>query len=282
MKKMTVPAVILALAIALTACGGEKAAETTAPATTTATVAATVPETTVPAEPLALTEWDMSASTWSSPNGATIHITATPNYYLEGQKADFVIRLESDEIATVACQWDGSAYTASADLNAADGYCYYVVLTDTDGTAAEVAVNTPTEPTDTTLIDMETALNSYCSVTISESGIENNLLTLVSGNVQVQAPLITNNGESITCQEAILVLSLNGEALGEKTVVLTPGETGNLYEAALENIVFEIPELESEQSVDLTVTAALSNSQILSTYGGNWISGEDGLMAVVG
>ena len=55
MKKMTILAMILVLAIALTACGGDKAPETTA-----ATVAATAPVETAPvAQPLSLTSWNM-------------------------------------------------------------------------------------------------------------------------------------------------------------------------------------------------------------------------------
>lgn len=281
MKKLTILAVILALAVALTACSGEKAAETTAPAASTA--AATVPvETAVPAQPLTLTGWEMSASTWSSPNGATIHITAAPNYYAEGQKADFVVRLESDDIASVPCQWDGTSYTASADLNAANGYCYYIVLTAADGTATEVAVNTPAAPTNETLIDIEAALESYCSVIIEDSAFENGKLTLSGGQAQVKIPTITNQGEAITCQEAALVLSFNGEELKREILTLTQTDTAGLLEASLESIAFDVPELEEDQKVELTLHATLSNGQELSTYGGDWLYNNGGLLPLLG
>ena len=282
MKKMTILAVILAMAmaIALTACGGEKAPETTAPAATAATT--TEAPVTTPAEPLTLTDWSMSASTWSSPNGATIHVTATPNYYAEGQKADFVVRLESDEVASIPCQWDGAVYTASADLNAANGYCYYVVLTAADGTAAEVAVNTPSETTNEAFINMETALASYCSITVEESAFEGNQLNLTSGSVQVQAPVITNDGEAISCQEAVLILTYNGEELDRKALTLAETDTAGLFEAALETIVFEIPEMEDDQKVELTLNATLSNEQILTAFGGSWFYNEEALLPVVG
>ena len=93
MKKMTFLAIILALAVALTACAKEEAPETTAAAETAAPT-----ETVAAVQPLELTDWTMSASTWSSPNGATIHISATPSYYEEGQKADFIVRLEGDDV----------------------------------------------------------------------------------------------------------------------------------------------------------------------------------------
>lgn len=278
MKKMTILAMILVLAIALTACGGEKAPETTA-----ATVAATVPVETAPvAQPLSLTSWNMSASTWSSPNGATVHINATPNAYAEGQKADFVVRLESDDVTTIPCQWDGTNYTASADLNAANGYCYYVVLTAADGTVTECAVNTPAAPVNEALINMEAALASYCSVTIEESEIADNKLNLANCKVQVQAPTITDEGETISCKKAYLILSFNEEELAKVEVNLEETATAGLFEAAVSGITFDIPALENDQKVVLSVNAALSNGQALSAFGGEWVYNEEGLLPVVG
>lgn len=273
MKKMTVLAVILVLAVALTACGSEKAPETTT---------ATVPAEVAAAQPLALTDWTMSASTWSSPNGATIHISATPNYYAEGQKADFVVRLESDDITSIPCQWDGTAYTASADLNAANGYCYYVVLTAVDGTSTEVAVNTPNEPVNETFINMEAALNSYCSIIIEESDCNEDKLTLTVGQVQVQVPTITNAGEAISCKETALVLSYNGQELDRQSVELQDAKTAGLYEASLSGIVFDLPKMEEDQRIELMLNVTLTNDQILSAYGGNWIYNSEALLPVVG
>lgn len=273
---LTVLAAILVFAMMLTACGSEKAAETTA-----ATTASTAVETAV-SQPLTLTDWSMSASTWSSPNGATIHITATPNYYAEGQKADFVVRLESDDISSVPCQWDGTSYTASADLNAANGYCYYVVLTAADGTAAEVAVNTPAAPTNEAFINMEAALESYCSITVEESSFEGNTLELSSCKVQVQVPAITNEGETISCQEAVLILSFNGEELAKAAVTLEETETAGLFEASISGMTFDIPEMEDDQKVELSMNATLTNGQALSAFGGDWVYNEEGLLPVVG
>lgn len=279
MKKMSILALILVLVIALAACGGEKTPETTA-ATAAATTVAT--ETAVPSQSLELTDWNMTANTWSSPNGATINISATPNYYEEGQKADFVVRLESDDVAVVPCQWDGTCYAASVDLNAANGYCYYVVLTAADSTVTEIAVNTPAAPTNKAFIDMEAALESYCSIIVEESTVADNQLTLVRANAQVKTPDITNAGETITCQEASLVLSHNGEELKKEILTLTQDEETGIFEVFLENIVFDIPELEAEQKVDLNLNVTLSNGQELSAFGGNWIYNAEGLMPVVG
>lgn len=279
MKKMSILAIMLVLILALTACGKETAPETT-PATVAETTAA--PTEAAPVQPLELTDWTMSATTWSSPNGATIHITATPNYYAEGQSVDFAVRLEGDDVVMVPCQWDGTVYTASADLNAADGYCYYMILTAADGTSTEVAVNTPTNPVNTAYIDMEAALQSYCSIIVEESAFDDNTLTLTTGKVQVQTPSITSDHETVSCQEASLVLTHDGQELTRQPLTLNETDTQNLYEADLANITFTVPELENEQKLELMLTVTLSNGQSLSAYGGNWIYGAEELILAVG
>ena len=285
MKKnlIVVLSLVMALTMMLTGCGKENIPVETTAATVAATIAPTVAQETAAPQPLTLTGWEMTANTWSSPNGATINVSAVPNYYEEGQQADFVVRLESDDVASVPCKWEpNNTYSASVDLNAANGYCYYIVLTAADGTASEVAVNTPAEPTNEAFIDIEAALESYCSVTIDDSTFENSKLTLTSGKVQVKVPSITNAGETITCQEATLVLTFNGETLGQEVLTLSEAETGGLFEAPLENITFDIPEMENEQSVELTLNVTLTNGQILSAFGGSWVCREEGILAVVG
>lgn len=164
MKRKNILAVITLVAVfafALAGCGSKDKEPT-------ANTAASVPEMSAGQE-LTLTSSTLTAATWSSPNGATVNLTATPNGYAEGQSAAFIVRLEGEEAANVPCEWNGSAYTASADLNAADGYCYYVLLTAADGTQTEVAINTPTAPTDDALINLESALNSYCNMTVASA-----------------------------------------------------------------------------------------------------------------
>ena len=277
MKRMSILVLVLALALTLCACGSEKAPETTVPATT-------VPaETKAPAPVvLALSDWSMSATTWSSPNGATIHISATPESYAEGLIAAFEVRLNGEDIAVIPCEWDGTVFTASADLTAADGYSYYVVLTAADGSTEEIAVNTASQPTAEAFVNMETALASYCSITVEESTFEGGKLTLVNGKVQVQAPTITNDNEVITCAKAELVLLFNGETLDTKALTLTETETAGLFEVQLQNITFDVPEMEDDQQLDLHLNVTLSNDQVLSTFGGNWFYNDQGLLPVVG
>lgn len=272
---LTMIALIAVFAMILAGCGSEKAPETTAAA------AATTAQPAAP-QPLGLASFSLSTTTWSSPDGATVNLTAAPLGYEEGQSAVFLVRLEGEDAAAVPCQWDGTNYTASAELNAADGYCYYVRMTSADGSSEEIPVNTPTDPTDEALINMAASLNAYCSVMVESSAFESGKLTVSAGSIQVQAPKITNNGETITASEAVLVLSFNAEEVDRETLTLAQGDTAGSYEAELKDLAFDIPEMENDQNLILTLNVTLSNGQVLSAPGGNFFYNDGELLTAVG
>ncbi len=271
MKKNLIAFVALIAALALTFCAcGTDTAETTGSA-------ADAPQTT-----LALKEWTMTTSTWSSPNGATVHLTAIPESYTEGQTAAFVVRLEGEDVDSIPCQWDGTSYTADAELNAADGYCYYVILAGADGTQAEIAINTPAEPTNEAIINMASSLESYCSITVESSAFADGVLTITGGTAKVQAPRITNDGETITCSGAVLVLTgADGEIASMELALGAMDEDGS-YTWHLTDSAFTVPELEDDQQVELRMDVTLSNGQTLTTSGGTWYALDGDLLMAVG
>ena len=272
-NRMTAIALVLVCALALTGCGSKSVSETTAaPAETTA------------AEPVALglSQFALTTATWSSPNGATIMLSATPYGYEEGCSASFIVRLEGEEVANVPCQWDGKQYTASADLNAADGLCYYVLMTATDGTTEEVSVNTPNNVTDEALINLADSLESYCHLMVEDTVFEEGKLTISNGSVQVQAPKITNNGEAITVAEAALVLNFGGQEASSEKLTLTQAEADARYEAALKGITLSVPAMENDQQLTLVLNVTLSNGQVLRTEGGTFFYNDGALLTAVG
>lgn len=271
---LTIIALISLFALVLTGCGSK---EETVPTTEAAVSAAA---TVAPA--LGLSNWSLSTTTWSSPNGATVNLTAAPAGYAEGYSASFIVRLEGEEVANLPCTWDGTNYTASAELNAADGYCYYVLTTDADGNTLEVPVNTPSQPTDEALINMASSLESYCNLMVSESGVEGGKLVLTSGTVEVQAPRITNAGETITVSEAKLVLSFNGEEVDSQKLNLAETGTPGGYALELEKVSFKVPAMENDQQLNLNLNVTLSNGQILSCAGGNFFYNDGELLTAVG
>lgn len=170
---------------------------------------------------------------------------------------------------------------ADADLNAEDGYCYYVVLTGADGTQLEVDINSPAQITNDALINMAASLNAYCNLMVDSSSFSGNKLTLNAGTVQIQLPRITNNGENITCKEAVLSLQFNGEDVDKKSLTMADLDENNCYNIDLTGLSFSVPALEDDQQVHLALNVTLSNGQELSTSGITWFaSGGDLLLAV--
>lgn len=272
MKRTTIlvlVALLTAFALMLTGCGAKESPETTE-----------APDVLGPA--LGLASWEMSATTWSSPNGATVHVTAVPTSHTDGQNAVFTVRLEGNDVQTIPCEWNGTAYTASAELNAADGYCYYVTLTAADGEQAEIAVNTPAAPVDEALINMQAALNSYCHLLVEASEADGKKLTITGGTVQIQPPQIANNGEVITCAEAVLVLNFNGQEVARKALTLSEPDQGGLYTLDIAGTVFDIPQMEDDQQLALQLDVVLSNGQTLTDANGTWFYNDSQLVSAVG
>jgi hypothetical protein len=277
MKRKTVSvliALLCAFSLMLTGCGKSEQA----PETTAAAAEAAPPE----EASLGLSGWELDSSTWSSPNGATVHITATPVSYAEGMSASFVVRLEGADVTTVPCQWDGSAFTASAELNAEDGYCYYMVLTGADGQQAETPVNIATEPVDETLVNMATALSTYCTLLVEESEAAENKLTITAATVRIQPPTIKNGGQAVTCTDAVLVLTFNGEEVGRKALDLPAADDSGAYEFSVNGISFDIPELEDDNQLNLRLDVTLSNGHTLSDANGSWAYMDGQLLGIVG
>ena len=278
MKRKTMSvliALLCALCLALTGCGkDEEAPETNA----AEIITASTPEEEIT---LGLTGWELDSTTWSSPNGATVHITATPASYSEGLTADFVVRLEGADVITVPCQWDGAAFTGSAELNAEDGYCYYVILSS-GGHTCEVPVNIATEPVDETLVNMATALNTYCTLLVEDSEAADNKLTLTAGTARIQPPAIKNDGQAVTCTEAVLVLTFNGEEVGRKALTLPAADDTGAYEVPISGVSFEIPEMEDDNQLNLQLDVTLSNGFRLSDASGSWSYMDGQLLGIVG
>lgn len=277
-KKVLSILLVIIMVLSLAACGkkdeGAAPSEEKAPDQTAAAAAAEDA-----ARSLSLTEVSFSVTTWSSPNGATVNLTAVPSDYAKGDSAQFVVRLNDTEVESVPCEWKDKAYTASAELNGADGYGYYVVITGKDGSVTEIPVNTPEEPVDEKLVNLASSLQSYCSLTLNDASLEGDSLTVLSGYALVQAPRITVNDENVACAQANLVLLMDGNEIASTPLTMAPGEADRSYDASITDMNFEVPgELTDGAQLVLRLDAVLTNGQTLTAQGGSWTM-ENGVVA---
>ena len=229
-----------------------------------------------------LSDWYFESYAWSSSNGANVTLVGTPVRYTEGQSAEFSAWIEGEMIATAPCEWNGTAYVGDLDLNAADGYCYYCTVIAPDGTKIEVELNTPKNTMDENLVNMETALTSYCGMMVEESNAEGDKLTLVSGYAQVQLPRIGQTSDPVAISNAQLILETDGKEIARCDVNMVPGETPDRYAAEIAGISFTAPVLEEGQQMDIRLEVTLNDGQTLKASGGSWFSANGKLNLVVG
>lgn len=286
MKKRVLTLILAALMLtALTACGGD-ADRIAALEAENAALKAQVEELTTKLEnagsAAGLSDWTFDAYAWSSSNGANVTFIGTPISYTEGQSAEFSAWLEGDLVASTPCEWNGSSYVGALDLNAADGYCYYCTVTAPDGTQTEVELNTPKNPTNATLVDMESSLTSYCGMMVEESKLEGSTLTISAGYAQVQLPRIGLSGGTVTISGAQLILESAGAEIARCDLTMVPGETPDRYAAEIAGIQFTVPTLTDEQQMDIRMDVTLSDGQTLTTSGGSWFYSNGELILVVG
>lgn len=286
MKKRVISLILAVLMLtALTACGGDsdRIAQLEAEnASLKAQVADLTAKLEASGASAGLSDWSFSAYAWSSSNGANVTFTGTPIRYAEGQTAEFSAWLEGELVATTPCQWNGTAFVGDLDLNAADGYCYYCTVIAPNGASTEVELNTPKSTTDENLVNMETALTSYCAMMVEESKAEGTSLTLSSGYAQVQLPRIGLTSDPVAISSAQLILESEGKEIARCDLNMVAGESADRYAAEIAGTQFTIPVLEDEQQMDIRLEVTLTDGQILKSSGGSWFSTNGELYLVVG
>lgn len=229
----------------------------------------------------ALQDWNLSAEAWNDGNGATVTFTATPVNYVEGQRAALSVRMGDLEAESTNCVWNGTAFTGSVELSAADGYSYYCILTSLDGTQEEIALNSPESVTNEMLVYLGSNLTAYANLVVESWEANSKTLSIQSGYIQVQMPRLSATGTD-SVSSAALILQLNGKEVERQAVTLPAGEGDNSYELALSDIQFAMPDMDDEYQIDLTLEISLSNGNTLSVVGGSWYSNNGDLVLVVG
>ena len=283
-KTALIAALALCATVILSGCGKEPKADAnaTAPAQTTEATQATA---SAPAGSLAhveaegsLQSWELTAQVWSSSNGATVTLTAQPRAYEKGQGASFVVRLEGKEVENVSCSWDGKYYTASADLEAADGYEFECVLFPPQGVGEHYTLSDAYD----SLVYMKRSLDAYCNLYISDFKDADGKFTITAGWASVQLPQLTTAGTAIGFQKAQLVFALTGETVETQDVNLPQGEGQGSYESSLSNISFTMPQMDDDYQLDLSLVVTLTNGEELTADGGSWFYNNNELKMAAG
>lgn len=230
---------------------------------------------------VSLQDWTLEVSPWADSTGADITLTAAPSIYQEGVSATFLVLLDGVQIVSVPCVWDGNAFTATASLNAADGYSYYCQLSSAGGTR-QLPLATPDNPVPEIPVYLLSSLSAYCNLTVNDwVETRGTVLTLTDACAQVQLPLICAAG-NVEIVTADLVLRLNGAESIRIPIKLAPSEVAGSFDLTLTNAQFPMPELEEGDSLELYLEVRLSDGRNLQAFGISWQKIGNQLSSAVG
>lgn len=230
-----------------------------------------------------LVDWSLSLTPWEANSGASVTLTAVPSQYEEGMAASFYVRKGSVEVVTVACDWTGEAFTATAELTAQDGYSYYCILETPEG-RQQLALTTPENPVEDIPVYLATALNAYCNLTLDSWLDQDNTLTVVTAYVQAQLPQLTADGNAATIEKAALSLKYQEQIYSSADITLDTGSGIGVgaYEHTVTDVALAMPQMAEDECLELWLEVTLSDGQVLSSLGASWFQGADELFAVVG
>ena len=230
----------------------------------------------------ALQDWSMDAQAWADGNGATVTFTASPINYVDGQRAALSVRMGDLEAESTNCIWDGSVYSGSVELSAADGYSYYCVLINADGSQSEVALNTPENIADEALVNLGSSLSAYANLVVEDWEATASTLNINSGYMQAQMPRLTFGDQAPEVSTAALVLKLNDAEVSRQAVTLSAGEGEGSFESVIDGYSFSMPAMEEDYQLDLWLEITLNTGNVVSVAGGSWYNSEGALQLVVG
>ena len=216
-----------------------------------------------------IADWTLTGEPLIHGSGALVTLSVTPTSYVEGQMISFRVQLEGQMIASMYCDWDGSVYTASVELDAANGTQEYREL------------NSPANPVDSTLVYMYSSMAASCFLTVADWQVEESTMTILGSSVDVQLPLFSPQGEPISCTGINLILQLDGVDLDRKSIMV-PQSADSYLSIPLSPADFAMPEMDETNQLDLWLEVTLSDGQVLRHCGSSWFLFEGQLIQAVG
>lgn len=225
-----------------------------------------------------LSEWELTAVAWADSTGADVTFTAVPTEYQPGMGATLLVMLGDRQAASVPCVWDGTVFRGTANLNAADGYSYFCLLSGPNG-VQQLSLMGPESENAGIPVYLQSALSSYCNLLVSDWVEQNGSSLILNGAyAQVQLPQI----QELTIASQELVLRLNGQISVKVPIMLMPSEVAGSYELIINDLHLPMPELDSTDNLELYLEITLSDGRHLQAFGIGWYLENGKLSASVG
>lgn len=228
-----------------------------------------------------LRSWSLDVAPWPDSTGADVTLTAVPSGYRAGVSAALLVTLEGKTVASEPCLWDGSAFTATVRLDAADGYSYFCLISAA-GDSQQLPLTGPSAPDAGIPVYLQSSLSAYCNLVVSD-WLENpgTSLTLTDAYAQAQVPLVSAAGP-VEIATAEIVLRLNGGESARVPVSLTPSEVAGSFDLTITDLQIPMPELTQSDRMELSLEIVLSDGRHLQAVGITWTMDGGKLTSAVG
>lgn len=212
-----------------------------------------------------LADWDLTANVWADSTGADAVFTAHPESWREGDSATLMVYLNGEIAANLVCDWDGTAYTATAQLPAANGYSFQCILN-----GEQIPLASPDSPLVPELVYLADSLNAYCTLTLNEWVHNAQALNASGINVSIHLPQLVSGDAETTIASAELVLYRGDARLDSETLTLVPGEGSGSYVTEELDLSFALENPAEGDQVELWLDVTLSDGKLLRSCGGSW------------
>lgn len=228
-----------------------------------------------------LKSWTLDTAPWEENTGADVTFSAIPSTYQPDLQAFLMVKLDGREIHLLPCQWDGTAFTSTVSVDAADGYSYFCQLTTPMGTQV-LPLTGPgfSDPAD--CVYLASNMSAYCNLMVNgwtenaDSG-----LILTDAYAQVQVPRISAAGP-VELLSSELTLLHNGELTLRIPIQLSPSEVEGSLELMITNRNIPMPELEEGDTLELFLDIQFSDGRQLDAFGILWRMDQGRLSSAVG
>lgn len=214
----------------------------------------------------------LTAVGWADGRGADVTLTLDAP-----QETEALLRVMAGDaaIAEVPCQWDGSALTATASVEAGNGYTYTLVIGSEATTLAS-----PENPVYPELVNLADALSAYCNLVVGEWYVKDDVLTLETGNASIHTSQLTGSDGEYT--DARLVLKHGDEILAETPISPAATDEPGSFACSITDAAFPLPDLPEGEAVDLWLEVTLSDGQQLTTCAATWYAMTSGYSMAAG
>lgn len=228
-----------------------------------------------------LQSWILDVNPWADSTGADVVLTATPSGHQAGVSATFLVMLEGRQVQSIPCIWDGSAFTATAGLSAADGYGYYLLLTSPAGTQ-QLPLADPDSPESAVPVYLQSSLSAFCNLVVND-WMENpgSALVLTDAYAQVQLPRVSSAGK-VQIAKSELTLRLNDLEIIRIPIKLHQSEVEGSFELVITDLQIPMPELSESDVLELYLEISLTDGRHLSAFGVTWHLENNHLASAVG